>query len=625
MKNLINKNSAIKIAIAVVLLAIIYIGIWFFQASKIEQIANQYLKNHSETITAESVSVSGFPLQKKLEIVNLKVGLTNKFNKKDLLQQEKHYILVKKIDAISGVFSSDFEVAFDEDVTLVENVNAKDNVLFSLSFNSVPKASFKIDQGYITNFDYQDQGFKMKDSAKNDVLEAKSNSLKITVAKEEEKDKIKITLNSNSINAPLFSKIFKENILTSFIGNENNIINLKNIGSVATADILNTPAGEPVKADALEVKENNVATAQDRSAVISPVATPVATPVAGSGPVNNPANPVVPAKGNIDEIAKITQEINQVPLESSLTIDLDLELANSKEVLLPVPPVANSNNSKVDDKVKAHKVLINKMELKNAQFAFSINGQVQLASDDTKPFGSVTLKLENFQNVKNIVANIFGIVSNQNSQNNIFQESVPVSQNSLSQNSLSPDSAKPNAVNPQQTIESKIVTSPEAIKTNTATEEGKTPVGSQVENPIFATISVLFSAIEENARKNPLTQENLLVFDITREKNIEFIINETPTREILGKINSETEGGETPESKTSSLIDPATNQNLPESPESVAVSPAVDSGANKEVQSKTEEAPVSAKTSKTKNGANKAVTTKTLEKKAKENNKKKPY
>lgn len=591
MKNLINKNSAIKIAIAVVLLVIIYIGIWFFQASKIEQIANQYLKNHSETITAESVSVSGFPLQKKLEIVNLKVSLTNKFNKKDLFQQEKHYILVKKIDAISGVFSSDFEVAFDEDVTLVENVNAKDSVIFSLSFNSVPKTSFKIDQGYITNFEYQDQGFKMKDLAKTDVLEAKSNILKITVAKEEEKDKVKITLNSNSINAPLFSKIFKENILTSFIGNENNIINFKNIGSVATADILNTPAGEPVKTDNQEVKENNVATAQEQSGNVKAVVSPV----------DNPVNVVASGNGNVNKIAKITQEINRVPLESNLTIDLDLELANSKEVLLPVPPVANSNNNKIDDKVKAHKVTINKMELKNAQFTLSINGQVQLASDDTKPFGSVTLKLENFQNVKNIVANIFGITSNQNSQNNIFQESAPAN----------PIPLNPDSANSQQNIENKIVTSPEAtvtspeaIKTNTATEEAKTLVDSQVENPIFTAISVLFSAIEENARKNPLTQENLLVFDITREKNIEFIINETPTREILGKISSETEESESPDSKNSALIDPNTaNQNLPESPESsesVVVTPVVD------------------------NSTNKAVAQKTLEKKSKENNKKKP-
>jgi hypothetical protein len=618
MKNLINKNSAIKIAIAIILLAIIYIGIWFFQASKIEQIANQYLKNHSETINAESVSVSGFPLRKKLEIVNLKVSLTNKFNKKDLLQQEKHYILIKKIDAISGVFSSDFEVAFDEDITLVESINAKDNAIFSISFNAVPKASFKVDQGYITNFEYQDQGFKIKDSIKNDALEAKSNNIKITVAKEEEKDRVKITLNSSSINAPLFSKIFKENIITSFIGNENNIINLKNIGPVATADILNTPAGEAVKADTLAVKENNVTVAQDQQAFISPA--------------NNLGNVAGSGNRNIDDMAKITQEINQVPLESSLIIDLDLELANSKEVMLPVPPVANSNDSKANDKAndsaKAHKVIINKMELKNSQFTFNLNGQVQLASDDTKPFGSVTLKLENFSNVKNIVANIFGIASNQNSQSNIFQESAPIKPDSANPNSVNPDS-----LNPQQNIESKIATSPEAIKTNTATEEPKTLADPQVENPIFTAISILFAAIEENAKKNPLTHENLLVFDITREKNIEFIINETPTREILGKINSETEGGETEESKpldskNSELIDPnATNQNLPESP---AVVPAVDNGANKEVQNKIEQAPkaeetsVPAKTSQTNNGAKKAVTAKPLEKKSKENNQKKP-
>jgi hypothetical protein len=41
----------------------------------------------------------------------------------------------------------------------------------------------------------------------------------------------------------------------------------------------------------------------------------------------------------------------------------------------------------------------------------------------------------------------------------------------------------------------------------------------------------------ELAAKNKLTKDDDFVFDVRREKNLEFLINETPIREILGKFN----------------------------------------------------------------------------------------
>jgi hypothetical protein len=41
---------------------------------------------------------------------------------------------------------------------------------------------------------------------------------------------------------------------------------------------------------------------------------------------------------------------------------------------------------------------------------------------------------------------------------------------------------------------------------------------------------------KELTSKNPLSKDDVAVFDIRREKNIEFLINETPMREILGKF-----------------------------------------------------------------------------------------
>ena len=38
------------------------------------------------------------------------------------------------------------------------------------------------------------------------------------------------------------------------------------------------------------------------------------------------------------------------------------------------------------------------------------------------------------------------------------------------------------------------------------------------------------------AAKNPVSKGDVAVFDIRREKNLEFLINETSIREVLGKF-----------------------------------------------------------------------------------------
>jgi hypothetical protein len=41
---------------------------------------------------------------------------------------------------------------------------------------------------------------------------------------------------------------------------------------------------------------------------------------------------------------------------------------------------------------------------------------------------------------------------------------------------------------------------------------------------------------KELAAKNQLSKDNTAIFDMRREKNLEFVINETPLREVLGKF-----------------------------------------------------------------------------------------
>jgi hypothetical protein len=53
---------------------------------------------------------------------------------------------------------------------------------------------------------------------------------------------------------------------------------------------------------------------------------------------------------------------------------------------------------------------------------------------------------------------------------------------------------------------------------------------------LYRLIASFPNISDEISQKNPLSKDNIVVFDIKREKNIEFFINDVALREIIGKI-----------------------------------------------------------------------------------------
>jgi hypothetical protein len=69
------------------------------------------------------------------------------------------------------------------------------------------------------------------------------------------------------------------------------------------------------------------------------------------------------------------------------------------------------------------------------------------------------------------------------------------------------------------------------------TATAATANSSDLYQALLQRVSVsIESVVLEVSSKNAVSNGNLMQFDIRREKNLEILINETPVREILGKL-----------------------------------------------------------------------------------------
>ena len=166
----------------------------------------------------------------------------------------------------------------------------------------------------------------------------------------------------------------------------------------------------------------------------------------------------------------------------------------------PVPAVANNQNNlptpTVPEISPAHKseigtnsgysIKINNFELSSNEIKFTANGQIDNFIDDNSPSGSVTLKIDKFQSFNTAISSAV-----------------------------------------------------ESIKSNITTKQNKglsQQNNAPYDNFLNKINEKLFLILEEISRKNALAKPETAVLEIRREKNLEFIINETPMREVAGKF-----------------------------------------------------------------------------------------
>lgn len=136
-------------------------------------------------------------------------------------------------------------------------------------------------------------------------------------------------------------------------------------------------------------------------------------------------------------------------------------------------------------------VKINNLEFSNQLYKIAVNGEMNIFQDDNMPSGALSIKLEKIDTLIGYISSGFKQMS---------------------------DKKKPTT----------------EVQNDLANSGAAAEDSYQVFlNKVSANLS---SVAKELAAKNALSKEDVAEFDIRREKNLEFLVNETPVREILGKF-----------------------------------------------------------------------------------------
>jgi hypothetical protein len=161
---------------------------------------------------------------------------------------------------------------------------------------------------------------------------------------------------------------------------------------------------------------------------------------------------------------------------------------------------------------------VNSLEFFNPLYKISVNGEMNFYVVDSMPSGSLAIKVEK---INSLISYISSSLTKMIEPKQPLENSDPKSTD-LATNAPDKSSEQPNSNNSSD---------------NAAPISA---VANSMEDPYQAflkKISINFSqVVKELAAKNAVSKEEIAEFDIRREKNLEFLINETSTREILGKF-----------------------------------------------------------------------------------------
>ncbi len=537
-----NKNI-IKLAIAIVVTILVYSVFWFFKVGQVEKKINNFISENNLNISAGEVAVSGFPLSQKIAIKDLKFSIPNS-------PLSKYHIIVKNAEAMTGIFSNDFSVNIAMDAVLLQDADEKN---FTVEFASQPQINFALDGEGFVKISYQDLGHKILDEQKNTIYSASSSSVSFEAVVGEDGKMV------NKVNADVKEIVGFDAIDLYKSSLEKRIMDGIKTGEIAVNDQVANPATglidpssqvsssasipSSVAAPTAPVVNANIAagvaanpvTPNAAANVVSPAQNQVPSEDAKNDPAANAANPVVakiianpsyasdPAAvaklaseaalasvaaslSNPDQIPSAPVELskNIEPVKSNLLLNLEYFITASADSAAQNSPVS-LDPTKIEESVvipsNGKTIKINNLEFSNNLYKLYINGELNSMQDDSMLSGSVSVKVEKIDIFVASLLEGFGKIldSKKNDQNAI---KVP------SDLSLDPTAAAP--------VLEKKVDSYQVFLTKVLTN--------------------LNSVSKEMAAKNPVSKGDVAVFDIRREKNLEFLINETSIREVLGKF-----------------------------------------------------------------------------------------
>lgn len=489
------RNIAIKLAILLVVAALVYSVFWFFKVGQVEKQIKEFVSNNGSYVSVGEVVVSGFPLAQKITIKNLKFTIPN-------AALDKNQVLVPHLEATAGILASDYKIALVEKVS----VQDPDGNLATVEFAKDPEINVSILDGNIAKFYYQDSGYRILSADKN-VIYSSANSM-VSVKSGVELDKITnlISVNIKEIEGFDVISLYK------------NILEKKIIDGIKTGEISlgnnPTPAANPVQASPDAASSAPQIATLNAPAQITPTTSTTAIPV-----VSNAAETSVATTSAQPAAADpIPATISDTSLVKS---DLALEL---EYVLTPIKVEGQQANipqdpTQIQEAPSQHSkaVKITNLEFSNPLYKITINGEMSSLPDDSLPSGGITIKVEKITNLITQISTNFTQMAEKKAKSPAAVKPAPTEAKST-------DSTAPTPTTPASVVD-------DLLSGNSV---------SSIEDPYHAflvRVAANFSAvIKEIAAKNVVSKDDVAQFDVRREKNLDFLINETSTREILGKF-----------------------------------------------------------------------------------------
>lgn len=385
----------------------------------------------------------------------------------------KRQTIVKHLEAKAGVFSSDFLVTLPEPVVVQDSDNNSANVEFSKD----PEITISIADGRIAKFSYQDFGYRITDAEKNTIYAASSSTIMFeTSVGAEEALTTKFTANIKDIEgfdvADIYKNFFEKKITEGLKTGE--IILGNSVVADPSAVVAVDPAAAPVVAEVPAVNAAAVAAVVDPAAVAAPVDPAVA--------VANPA----------ETLAAAATDNNLVKSNFSVEIEYSL-MPNKDEQKAQIP----TDPTQIQEVPVQHNksIKITNLEFSNPLYKINITSdKVEMLSDDNMPSGALAIKVEKIDNLINQLVLHLGKMTEQKAP-----------------------------------IASTEVQSVDLAGNGTLSEDA-------YQNFLKKFSTGLAAVSKEVAAKNPVSTGDVAEFDVRREKNLEFLINETSVREILGKF-----------------------------------------------------------------------------------------
>ncbi len=484
-----SKNILVKFVIFLVVTALVYSVFWFFKAGQLHKQLEAFVSKNSNYVSVGEIEVTGFPLAQKVTVKDLKFTLPG-----SLLN--KRQTIVKQLEATAGVLSSDFVITMPEPVIVQDS----DNNNTAVEFNKAPEISFSVTDGMISKFNYQDSGYKITGLDKNIIYSASSSVISSTSSLESSGSiKTKISINLKDVEGfdavDLYKNLFEKKIADGLKTGE------ITLGSSVTE--ANIPTEAPVAGTTSEAaipSQNLAAVATKPEEALKNAPTTASTTAINHSTPSNPATNTAeiatpnPSVQTTEEL-KPAEEVVNTPIKSNFMAELEYTTSVIKDEAAQIP----SDPTQVQEiATQSSKVVkITSLEFSNQLYKISVNGEANLLADDALPSGSLAVKIEKIDALVNILNSYFS---------KITEKTAPIA-----------------------TPETNGVQSVDLVGSATLTEDA-------YRNFLEKFSIKLGEVAKEVAAKNPVSTDEVSEFDVRREKNLEFLINETSVREIFGKF-----------------------------------------------------------------------------------------